>query len=140
MYRLSRSSRATGPKIRVPLGFLESGVSRTTALSSKRMYDPSGRRRSLAVRDDGAHDLALLHAAARQRSLIVPTTVSPMLAYRRADPPSTRITRAPWLRCCPRHGNGSPAGSFGALHDLDQPPPLRLGEWSRLHDAHRSPT
>ena len=37
MYRLSRSSRATGPKIRVPLGFRESGVSRTTALSSKRM-------------------------------------------------------------------------------------------------------
>src|SRR5262249_59524466 len=36
----SRSSRATGPKMRVPTGF-SSGLIRTTALRSKRMYDPS---------------------------------------------------------------------------------------------------
>ena len=36
----SRSSRATGPKIRVPTGF-SSGLMSTTALRSKRMYDPS---------------------------------------------------------------------------------------------------
>src|SRR2546425_7852651 len=45
----SRSSRATGPKIRVPTGF-SSGLMSTTALRSKRMYDPSLRRTSLTVR------------------------------------------------------------------------------------------
>src|SRR5206468_1456507 len=45
----SRSSRATGPKMRVPTGF-SSGLIRTTALRSKRMYDPSRRRTSLTVR------------------------------------------------------------------------------------------
>jgi len=33
----SRSSRATGPKMRVPRGFLASVVKITTALSSKRI-------------------------------------------------------------------------------------------------------
>src|SRR2546425_539885 len=45
----SRSSRATGPKIRVPTGF-SSGLMSTTALRSKRMYDPSLRRTSFTVR------------------------------------------------------------------------------------------
>src|SRR2546422_4327380 len=44
----SRSSRATGPKIRVPTGF-SSGLIRTTALRSNRIYDPSPRRTSLTV-------------------------------------------------------------------------------------------
>src|SRR5262249_715316 len=45
----SRSSRATGPKMRVPRGSF-SLLMRTTAFSSKRMYDPSLRRISLRAR------------------------------------------------------------------------------------------
>src|SRR6267378_428934 len=45
----SRSSRATGPKIRVPTGF-SSGLISTTAFRSKRMYEPSFRRTSFTVR------------------------------------------------------------------------------------------
>src|SRR4051794_32217232 len=45
----ARSSRTTGPKIRVPIGssFL---LTRTAAFESKRITEPSGRRMSLAVR------------------------------------------------------------------------------------------
>src|SRR6476659_4008485 len=45
----ARSSRTTGPKIRVPIGssFL---LTSTAALESKRITEPSGRRMSLAVR------------------------------------------------------------------------------------------
>src|SRR3954470_23407806 len=46
---LSRSSRPTGPKIRVPRGSPPSRMS-TAAFSSKRMYEPSARRRSFTVR------------------------------------------------------------------------------------------
>src|SRR5438477_3864532 len=45
----SRSSRATGPKMRVPTGF-SSGLINTTAFRSKRMYEPSLRRTSFTVR------------------------------------------------------------------------------------------
>src|SRR5437764_2251411 len=45
----ARSSRTTGPKMRVPIGssFL---LTRTAALESNRITEPSGRRISLAVR------------------------------------------------------------------------------------------
>src|SRR5690606_41054859 len=46
---LSRSSRPTGPKIRVPRGSPLS-LMITAAFSSNRMYEPSGRRRPSAVR------------------------------------------------------------------------------------------
>src|SRR5437773_12285137 len=45
----SRSSRATGPKIRVPRGLL-AVASRTAAFSSKRIKEPSGRLYSLLTR------------------------------------------------------------------------------------------
>ena len=45
----SRSSRATGPKMRVPTG-LSSAFRSTTAFRSKRMYEPSRRPTSLTVR------------------------------------------------------------------------------------------
>src|SRR5687768_8746211 len=45
----SRSSRATGPKMRVPTGF-SSALIRTTAFRSNRMYEPSFRRTSFTVR------------------------------------------------------------------------------------------
>ena len=43
MKRSVRSSRVTGPKMRVPIGS-SFGVSSTTALVSKRTRDPSARR------------------------------------------------------------------------------------------------
>src|SRR5262249_1670519 len=45
----SRNSRATGPKMRVPLGLFLS-VKMTAAFSSKRIYEPSVRACSFAVR------------------------------------------------------------------------------------------
>ena len=44
-----RSSRVTGPKMRVPIGSIF-GVSSTAALRSKRMSEPSARRTPFAVR------------------------------------------------------------------------------------------
>src|SRR5512134_2769036 len=46
---LARSSRATGPKIRVPIGSRWLLMT-TPEFPSKRMYEPSGRPTSLAVR------------------------------------------------------------------------------------------
>ena len=59
----SRSSRPTGPKMRVPRGS-PSPLRMTAAFSSKRMYEPSGRRRSLrGAHDDRLDDVALLDVA-----------------------------------------------------------------------------
>src|SRR3954466_7738528 len=49
MKRSVRSSRVTGPKIRVPMGSILA-VSSTAALRSKRISEPSARRTPLAVR------------------------------------------------------------------------------------------
>src|SRR5690606_11673597 len=49
MKRRARSSRATGPKMRVPTGSRWLSIS-TAALSSNLMYEPSGRATPLAVR------------------------------------------------------------------------------------------
>src|SRR4029453_3327468 len=49
----SRSSRPTGPKMRVPRGS-PSLLRITAAFSSKRMYEPSARRRSLTGRQKTA--------------------------------------------------------------------------------------
>ena len=45
----SRSSRATGPKMRVPRGLLAASIS-TAAFSSKAMYVPSSRPNCFLVR------------------------------------------------------------------------------------------
>src|SRR6185369_13845021 len=93
MKRLSRSSRPTGPKMRVPRGSLSLRIS-TAAFSSKRMYDPSGRRRSLAVRTTTALTTSpFLTPAPGSASLTVATMMSPIPAYRRPEPPSTRMQR-----------------------------------------------
>src|SRR5437899_4971896 len=79
-------------------------------------------------------------------SLMATTTMSPSPAYRRLDPPSTRITsarRAPELSailridsCCTTvPPSWSPL--LRALDDLDHPPPLGLRQRSRLADPHR---
>ena len=49
MNRFSRSSRATGPKMRVPRGFSWASMI-TTALLSNRRYEPSARRNGDLVR------------------------------------------------------------------------------------------
>src|SRR3954449_405680 len=91
MNRLSRSSRPTGPKMRVPRG---SPLSRmiTAAFSSKRMWEPSGRRRSLTVRTMTALTTSpFFTPAPGSASFTVATMMSPMPAYRRPEPPSTRM-------------------------------------------------
>src|SRR5690625_4603404 len=45
----SRNSRATGPKIRVPLGLLSTRI-KTAAFSSNLIYEPSVRRAPVLVR------------------------------------------------------------------------------------------
>src|SRR5262245_45050917 len=73
----SRSSRATGPKMRVPTGF-SSGLIRTTALRSKRIYDPSRRRTSLTVRTTTARATSpFFTVPSGVASLMATMTVSP---------------------------------------------------------------
>ena len=136
MYRLSRSSRATGPKMRPPR------VPRIRRQQDHRVVveadvGPVGPPALLGrPHDDGARPRPSSPPPGSASFTGRPTTVSPMLAYRRADPPSTRMPGAPWLRCCPRHGSGSPAGSLGALHDLDEPPP---SSWRAVASPRRAP-
>src|SRR5215468_2905016 len=87
----SRSSRATGPKMRVPTGF-SSGLIKTTALRSKRMYDPSRRRTSLTVRTTTARATSpFFTVPSGVASLMATMTVSPSEAYRLLAPPITRM-------------------------------------------------
>jgi hypothetical protein len=78
MNRLSRSSRPTGPKMRVPRGCCWS-LMRTAAFSSKRMYEPSGRRFSYFTRTTTHFTTSpFLTAAPGMASLTVATNTSPM--------------------------------------------------------------
>src|SRR3984885_2122285 len=91
MNRFSRSSRPTGPKMRVPRGSPPSLIS-TAAFSSNRMYEPSARRRFLRVRTTTALTTSpFLTPAPGRASLTVATMTSPMPAYRLPEPPSTRM-------------------------------------------------
>src|SRR3989344_1168921 len=79
-----RSSRATGPKMRVPLGSLVSLSTSTMALSSKRMKLPSARRTSLRVRTITPWWTSpFLTMACGTASLMVTVTMSPTVATRR---------------------------------------------------------
>src|ERR1700742_2243306 len=97
---LSRSSRATGPKTRVPTGSFESLIT-TAAFSSKRMYVPSRRRASLRRRTITAlTTLPFLTVPSGEDSLTAAVTTSPRPAFLPEAPPSGRITcslRAPEL-------------------------------------------
>ncbi len=65
----ARSSRATGPKMRVPIGSPWLSMS-TAEFVSKRMYEPSGSAVLLGrAHDDRLHDVALLHLRVRNRFL-----------------------------------------------------------------------
>src|SRR5580658_3117854 len=164
MNRFSRSSRPTGPKMRVPRGSPPSLIS-TAAFSSNLMYEPSPRRRSLRVRTTTALTTSPFFTPAPGRaSFTVATMTSPMPAYRRPLPPSTRMQRislAPvlsatlsrdscWITSTPAISRraSEPGGSellgselpesqlLGLLEDLGNPPALGRRQRPGLHQQH----
>jgi hypothetical protein len=105
MWFFARSSRGTGPKIRVPTGSI-CGVISTAALRSKRMTEPSGRLMSLARRTTTAFITSPFFTRPRGIASFTDTTMtSPMVAYFRFEPPSTLMhmtRRAPELSATSR--------------------------------------
>ena len=98
MWFLERSSRVTGPKMRVPTGS-PWALTSTAALRSKRISEPSGRRTPLAVRTTTAFmTWPFLTRPFGIASFTDTTMVSPMVAYLRFDPPSTLMH---WTRRAP---------------------------------------
>src|SRR5207249_2631082 len=95
----SRSSRATGPKMRVPRGS-PAGVMTTAAFSSKRSTEPSGRRIGLCVRTTTARTTSpFFTPAPGVADFTAPMNTSPTSAVW-LEPLSTRmqrISRAPEL-------------------------------------------
>ena len=86
---LARSSRTTGPKIRVPTGSLLL-FRMTAALRSKRIAVPSSRRTSLAVRTTTALRTSPFFTRPRGMASLTETTMmSPTDAYLRLEPPRT---------------------------------------------------
>src|SRR6476646_3108115 len=87
----SRNSRATGPKMRVPRGLLPAEMM-TAALSSKRMWLPSGRAYSLATRTITAVTTSPFFTAPLGcASLTDALMMSPTPPYCWPEPPITRI-------------------------------------------------
>src|SRR3954470_15555521 len=105
MWFLARSSRGTGPKMRVPTGSFWLLIS-TAALRSKRITEPSARRMSLAVRTTTAFITSPFLTRPRgMASLIETTMMSPTEAYFRFEPPRTLMhmtRRAPELSATSR--------------------------------------
>src|ERR1700760_3482933 len=86
MWFLARSSRGTGPKIRVPTGSAWLLIS-TAALRSKRMTEPSGPRVSLGARTTTAFMTSPFFTRPRGMASLIDTTMtSPTVAYRRLEP------------------------------------------------------
>src|ERR1700752_3212990 len=80
MWFLARSSRGTGPKIRVPTGSDWLLIS-TAALRSKRMTEPSGRRMSLRTRTTTAFITSPFFTLPRGIASLIDTTItSPTVA------------------------------------------------------------
>src|SRR5437867_12669196 len=138
----SRSSRATGPKIRVPTGF-SSGLMSTTALRSKRMYEPSLRRTSFTVRTTTARATSpFFTVPSGAASFTATITVSPREAYRLLEPPITRMhcTRlAPELSATSSIDRGWIIASRCAAQDLADPPALLLRQGPGLLDPDAVP-
>src|SRR5437016_392705 len=105
MWFLARSSRGTGPKMRVPTGSI-CGLISTAALRSKRMMEPSGRLMSFEIRTTTAFMTSPFFTRPRGMASFTETTItSPMVAYLRFDPPSTLMhmtRRAPELSATSR--------------------------------------
>src|SRR5215468_4827814 len=102
---LARSSRVTGPKIRVPIGS-SCLLIRTAALRSKRMALPSTRRSGNDVRTTTARCTSPFFTRPRGMASFTETTMtSPTLAYLRREPPNTLMhctRRAPELSATSR--------------------------------------
>src|SRR5213075_3601523 len=80
MWFLARSSRGTGPKMRVPTGSDWLLIS-TAALRSKRMTEPSGRRMSLRTRTTTAFITSPFFTLPRGMASLIDTTMtSPTVA------------------------------------------------------------
>src|SRR4029077_8484883 len=105
MWFFARSSRGTGPKMRVPTGSI-CGLISTAALRSKRMIEPSGRLMSLEMRTMTAFITSPFLTRPRGIASFTDTTMtSPMVAYLRLEPPSTLMhmtRRAPELSATSR--------------------------------------
>src|SRR3954471_13328162 len=94
----ARSSRTTGPKMRVPIGSALL-LTRTAAFESKRIVEPSGRWMSLAVRTITALWTSPFLTRPRGAASLTETTMmSPTPAKRRLEPPSTLMH---WTRLAP---------------------------------------
>src|SRR5690606_23561878 len=128
MNRRSRSSLATGPKIREPRGCWVLSLM-TQALSSNLMYVPSGRRDSLRVRTTTALTTSpFFTVPPGVASFTAATITSPTPAYRRCDPPSTRMqstSRAPVLSATLRRDSCWIIG-----HAPRSPPPASASAWT----------
>src|SRR4029078_7892341 len=105
MWFLARSSRGTGPKMRVPTGSF-CGLISTAALRSKRMIEPSMRLMSFDTRTITAFITSPFLTRPRGIASFTDTTMtSPMVAYLRLEPPSTLMhmtRRAPELSATSR--------------------------------------
>src|SRR5262249_42476272 len=105
MWLRARSSRGTGPKIRVPTGSDWLLIS-TAALRSNRMTEPSARRMSFATRTTTAFMASPFLTRPRGIASLTDTTMtSPIVAYLRFEPPSTLMNmkrRAPDLSATSR--------------------------------------
>src|SRR5881394_1216419 len=105
MWFLARSSRGTGPKMRVPTGSI-CGLISTAALRSKRMMEPSGRLISFEIRTTTAFMTSPFFTRPRGMASFTDTTItSPMVAYLRFEPPNTLMhmtRRAPELSATSR--------------------------------------
>src|SRR5882672_7391435 len=105
MWFLARSSRGTGPKMRVPTGSI-CGLISTAALLSKRITEPSARLMSLRMRTTTAFITSPFLTRPRGAASFTDTTMtSPIVAYFRLDPPSTLMhmtRRAPELSATSR--------------------------------------
>src|SRR4029450_2351016 len=90
----SRSSRATGPKMRVPRGLFWASMM-TAAFSSKAMYVPSSRPKDFFVRTTTAVTTSrFLTDPCGLACLTVAVMTSPTPGHRRLEPPRTRMQRS----------------------------------------------
>src|SRR5204863_3606096 len=125
----ARSSRTTGPKIRVPIGssFL---LTSTAALESKRITEPSGRRMSLAVRTITARCTSPFFTRPRGAASLTETTMmSPTPAVRRLEPPSTLMH---WTRLAPLL---SATSRLDCIWIMVRPYPLKFFSGVRFGDV-----
>src|SRR5256885_4329266 len=129
MWFLARSSRGTGPKMRVPTGSI-CGLISTAALLSKRMTEPSARLISLRMRTTTAFMTSPFLTRPRGAASLIDTTMtSPMVAYFRFEPPSTLMhmtRRAPELSATSR---------LVCIWIIDAPLPLSYARYAPLNSC-----